>query len=273
MQLSASYADIPRRVVRKVRSQRRHVAAARMCCERNLMAISRRSPRVAQSRILAYHAVGTPYMGNNDLAPRRFRRQLESALEAGYEFVPASEIVDGRAPANSLAITFDDGIRSAATTAAPVLAELGIPWTLFVVSGWADGDARAWAGDIMMEWSEIERLASQGVRVGSHSVTHPNFSTIDAGQTAFELEESRRAIESRLGMDVEEFAIPFGQSRDWNEQAAKTAADVGYTHVYSQAEDSRFPGTIARTFITRWDNDRVFRSALSGVFAGWEEWY
>jgi peptidoglycan/xylan/chitin deacetylase (PgdA/CDA1 family) len=125
----------------------------------------------------------------------------------------------------------------------------------------------------MMDWREIEKLASQGVRIGSHSVTHPNFSDIDAAQTAFELEESRRAIESRLGLNVQDFAIPFGQSRDWNATAAKTAADAGYTHVYSQAEESRFPGTIARTFITRWDNDRVFRSALSGVFDNWEEWY
>jgi peptidoglycan/xylan/chitin deacetylase (PgdA/CDA1 family) len=273
MERSNIYVNFARRPLGKVRPRRHHLAAARMCCERNLMAITRRSPRAERSRILAYHAVGTPYMGNNDIAPERFRRQLESALEAGYKFVPASEIVDGRAPANSLAITFDDGIRSAATAAAPVLEELGIPWTLFVVSGWADGDARAWAGDIMMGWNEIESLAAKGVRIGSHSVTHPNFSSLDTGRTAFELEESRRAIESRLGIEVEEFAIPMGQSRDWSEHAAKAATDAGYTRVYSQAEDTRFPGTIARTFISRWDNDRVFRAALAGVFAGWEEWY
>jgi peptidoglycan/xylan/chitin deacetylase (PgdA/CDA1 family) len=244
-----------------------------MCCERNLMAIPRRAPSTAWPRILAYHAVGTPRVGNNDLAPQRFRRQLESALAAGFEFVPASEITQGNAPAKSLAITFDDGISSAATTAAPVLAGLGIPWTLFVVSGWADGNARDWAGDMLMGWGEIENLASQGVHIGSHSVTHPNFACLDSGQTVFELEESRRVIESRLGIDVDEFAIPFGQSRDWNERAAKAASDAGYTRVYSQAEDSRFPGTIARTFITRWDNDRVFGAALSGAFAAWEEWY
>jgi peptidoglycan/xylan/chitin deacetylase (PgdA/CDA1 family) len=237
------------------------------------MAISHRSPRVERPRILAYHAVGTPQLGNNDIAPERFRHHLESALQAGYKFVPASEIADGRAPVNSLAITFDDGIRSAATTAAPLLAELGIPWTLFVVSGWADGDASDWAGDMLMGWKEIECLVSRGVRIGSHSVTHPNFSRLDAEQTAFELEESRRVIESRLGIEVDEFAIPMGQFRDWSERAAKAAANAGYTRVYSQAEATRFPGTIARTFITRWDNGRVFRAALSGVFAGWEEWY
>src|SRR5262245_15833758 len=164
-------------------------------------------------------------MRNNDTNPERFRFHLESALGAGYKFVPASDIADGRAPAHSLAITFDDGISSAATTAAPVLAELGIPWTLFVVSGWADGDASSWAGDLLMGWKQIECLASTGVRIGSHSVTHPNFSRLDAGRTAFELEESRRVIESRLGIKVDEFAIPMGQSRDWNERAAKAALD------------------------------------------------
>jgi peptidoglycan/xylan/chitin deacetylase (PgdA/CDA1 family) len=237
------------------------------------MAVAKRSPRIERSRILAYHAVGTPYVGNNDLAPRRFREQLEFALDAGYTFVPASEIADGRAPAKSLAITFDDGIRSAATTAAPILAELGIPWTLFVVSGWADGDARDWAGDMLMGWKDIEGLASQGVHIGSHSVTHPNFSHIDSGRTAFELEESRRVIESRLGIEVDEFAIPMGQSRDWTACAANVAADAGYRRVYSQADAARFPGTVARTFITRWDNQRVFRAALGGTYARWEEWY
>jgi peptidoglycan/xylan/chitin deacetylase (PgdA/CDA1 family) len=270
---STGYVKLLRKPLGRVRPRRHHVAAARLCCERNFLALTRRTVRIQQPRILAYHSVGTPYMRDNDVAPQRFRRHLESALEAGYAFVPASEIIDGSAPHNSLAITFDDGIRTAATNAAPVLSELGIPWTLFVVSGWADGQARAWAGDIMMSWKEIESLAAQGVRIGSHSVTHPNFGELDAGRTAFELEQSRRAIESRLGIDVTDFAIPFGQSRDWTERAANAAVDAGYTHVYSQAEDTRFPGTIPRTFITRWDNDRVFHAALSGAFSGWEEWY
>lgn len=267
------YRHYVRRPLGKVRPRRHHLASARMCCERNVIALRHRPTRVGQPRILAYHSVGTPYMRDNDVAPRRFRRQLEAALDAGYTFVPASDIVDGHAPEKSLAITFDDGIRSAATAAAPVLAELGIPWTLFVVTGWADGDARDWAGDIMMGWDDIEHLASQGVRIGSHSVTHPNFGSLDSGLAEFELEESRRVIESRLGIQVDEFAIPFGQSNDWNEGAAKAAIDVGYTRVYAQAEDTRFPGTIARTFITRWDNDRVFRAALSSAFDRWEEWY
>src|SRR4051812_6257002 len=125
--------SLARRTLGKVRVHRHHLAAARMCCERNLMAIPRPAPSTEQPRILAYHAVGTPRVGNNDVAPKRFRRHLQSALAAGYQFVPASEIAQGHAPAKSLAITFDDGISSAATTAAPVLAELGIPWTLFVV--------------------------------------------------------------------------------------------------------------------------------------------
>ena len=38
-----------------------------------------------------------------------------------------------------LAITFDDGLKSVLTNAAPILAEYDVPWSLFVVSDWADG--------------------------------------------------------------------------------------------------------------------------------------
>jgi hypothetical protein len=36
--------------------------------------------------------------------------------------------------------------------------------------------------------------------------------------------------------------------------------------------ERRPPGTVPRTFITRFDNDRLFRAALGGAFDRWEEW-
>jgi peptidoglycan/xylan/chitin deacetylase (PgdA/CDA1 family) len=262
-----------KRMVRLTPLRRRHLVAARMCCERNLFARRGATGDRDRPRILAYHAVGTKEWGNNDVSPARFRRQLELALTAGYRFVPAGEIAGGRGTQRDLAITFDDGVRSAATVAAPVLKDLGIPWTLFVVSGWADGDADAPVRASLLGWREIEDLAGSGVSIGSHSVTHRNFAWLQPHEVHFELEESRRVIESRLGIRADEFAIPWGQSRDWTALAASAAADAGYTTVYSQAEETRLPGTLARTFITRWDNDRVFRGVLGGAFDRWEEWY
>jgi peptidoglycan/xylan/chitin deacetylase (PgdA/CDA1 family) len=261
-----------RRYVRATPLRRRHLASLRLRAERGLVPLLRRAGDVRRPRILAYHAVGTKSWGDNDLDPQRFREQLECALAAGHRFVPARDIARGAGQPGDLAVTFDDGVRSVADNAAPVLAELGIPWTLFVVSGWAAGGAGAWADGVLLDWRSIETLAAGGVTIGSHSVTHKNMAGLPPDEVRYELAESRRQIEGRLGIVVDEFAIPMGQARDWSAFAAAAAAEAGYTTVYAQAERRRFPGTVPRTFITRWDSVRVFRAVLAGAFDDWEEW-
>ena len=244
-----------------------------MCCERSLIAALPRSPQQPRSRILCYHSVGTPEWGVNDVPPDRFRRQIELALREGYQFVPAGILAREGAAGDSrrLAITFDDGLRSVAANAAPILQEYGIPWTLFVVSDWAEG-RHSFGDDIMLGWGEIERLAVAGATIGSHSVTHPNFGLLDAPTASHELEASRETIRQRTGIDAKEFAIPFGQSKNWTDIAAQAASVAGYETVYAQSEQRRASGTAPRTFVTRFDGDRVFRASLEGAFDRWEEW-
>jgi peptidoglycan/xylan/chitin deacetylase (PgdA/CDA1 family) len=242
-----------------------------MGCERHLLATLGRRSAELRSRILCYHSVGTPQWGVNDVSPAQFRRHIELALAAGYRFVAADEIARTGGQPGELAITFDDGLTSVATNAAPILAEYGIPWTLFVVANWADG--RHDFGDgLLLGWREIEKLAAQGATIGSHSMTHPNFGQVSAEQTHHELGMSRWVIEARLGIAPTTFAIPFGQSKNWRDDSAAAARDAGYTQVYAQAEETRPNGTIPRTFVTGWDDARIFRAALGGAFDRWEEW-
>ncbi len=224
-----------------------------------------------RGRILGYHSVGTPAWGVNDVSPARFRHDLEVALAAGYRFVPADEIARTGGQPNALAITFDDGLTSVATNAAPILAETGVPWTLFVVSDWADGK-HGFGDGVLLGWREIERLAARGVSVGSHSVSHRNFRTISPDAARHELFESRRVIEARIGIRTSAFAIPMGRARDWTPEAHAAACEAGYETIYANAENRRAPGTVPRTFISRFDDDRIFRAALRGSFDGWEEW-
>lgn len=261
-----------KRVLRAAGLRRSRAAAVRMCCERNVMTALHRRNAAPRSRILCYHSVGTPEWGNNDVSPRRFREQLESALHLGYRFVPASIIANGAGAPKDLAVTFDDGVRSVATNAAPILRELGIPWTLFVVTAWADGHA-PFHPEQLLGWREVERLANDGATIASHSVTHPNFGRLAPDSVVQELEASRRTLESRLGILTAEFAIPMGQSADWTQHAMDAATSAGYTTVYAQSEERRAPGTVARTFVTRWDRPAIFRAALGGAFDRWEEWY
>jgi peptidoglycan/xylan/chitin deacetylase (PgdA/CDA1 family) len=221
--------------------------------------------------VLCYHSVGTPEWGVNDVSPERFRRQLELALRAGFEFVPLANIVDGTAPPNALAITFDDGLKSVAANASPVLEEFAIPYTLFVVSGWADG-LGPWDPDLLMTWGDVEQALRGGAEVGSHSVTHPDFRWLPRDDAAYEITVSREVITSRLGVAPTAFAIPYGQASNWSETCQAQALASGYTTVFAQSHARRAHGTLPRTFITRWDSDRVFKAALAGKFDRWDEW-
>jgi peptidoglycan/xylan/chitin deacetylase (PgdA/CDA1 family) len=250
--------------------RRQAVAWARMCCERNSLALFGR-PAGSRARILCYHSVGTPEWGVNDVSPHRFRRQVEFALRSGYRFVAAEQIATGLGQANDLAVTFDDGLRSVVTNAAPVLAEYGIPWTLFVVSDWADG-RHDFGDELMLGWDEVRRVAATGATIGSHSATHPNFGRLGLDQMRHELDHSQRTIASRTGVVPKQFAIPFGQSMNWSPDATRLAREAGYDMIFAQSERGRPSGTIARTFITRFDHQRIFSAALSGAFDAWEEW-
>ncbi len=259
-----------KRMARRAGVTRARVAAARMCCERNALAL--RAKHRVRARILCYHSVGTPAWGINDVAPRRFERQLRLALDEGWRFVPAAAIAEGTAGPGTLAITFDDGVSTVLTKAAPILREHCIPFSVFVVSEWSDGRHDFGDGTIL-GWRDIETLAAMGAEIGSHSLDHPNFRDLDGDAALEQLARSREVIAARTGIDARTFAIPFGQSGNWTEAAQRAARLAGYTTVYAQAEETRFQGTVPRTFVTRFDGDRVFRAALGGAFDRWEEWF
>jgi peptidoglycan/xylan/chitin deacetylase (PgdA/CDA1 family) len=251
--------------------RRASLASLRMFGERNLLALC--APKAAmRPRILCYHSVGTPEWGVNDVSPPQFRRHIEIALRSGRRFVPADQIARSGGQPGDLAITFDDGLATVATNAAPILAEYGIPWTLFVVADWAEG-RHPFGDGIVLGWRELENLAqTPGVTLGSHSVTHPRFSLLSRVQAARELGESRRILRERLGLPFDTFAIPLGQSGDWTQECGRQARAAGYEVVYAQAEDTRTPGTVPRTFVSRFDRDRIFAAAIGGAFDRWEEW-
>jgi peptidoglycan/xylan/chitin deacetylase (PgdA/CDA1 family) len=230
-------------------------------------AARRRAPR---PRILCYHGVGTVTWGVNDVSAERFRQQLELALSDGYRFVRAEDAVQQRS-VKTLAVTFDDGLASVARTAAPILRELAIPFTVFVVTDWASGK-HTFGDDTIMSWHELERLASAGATIGSHSISHPNFKRLSAAETSRQLDGSREAIAAHLRITPTAFAIPFGRSSDWTAVALELASAAGYTTIFAQSENACPSGTIPRTFVARGDHRSVFRAALEGALDDWEEW-
>jgi peptidoglycan/xylan/chitin deacetylase (PgdA/CDA1 family) len=252
---------------------------ARSCASRGRLTVERFGlaargggrPAAQRGRILAYHSIGTPSWGVNDVSPRRFEQHLTVAIDAGWTFAtPAQVLAEPEKPL--LAITFDDGIASVLHNAVPVLRHHGIPATMFVVTGWADGKHPN-GHRHLLDWSGVDELQRSGITIASHSVSHPDFGRLPAAEARRELEVSRDRLRRVLGVHVDEFAIPLGQSKNWTADAAAAATAAGYTRVYAQAVNTRPDGTVPRTFITRVDRPALFRAALGGAFDSWEEWY
>jgi peptidoglycan/xylan/chitin deacetylase (PgdA/CDA1 family) len=117
-----------------------------------------------------------------------------------------------------VALTFDDGMRSVYTHALPVLRDHAAPAHLFLATG-AVGGSNRWPsqpahapGFDMLGWDEIERLHGAGVRVESHTHSHPDLRGLDEERIAAECLEADRLIEARLGRRPQYFAYPYGYS-------------------------------------------------------------
>ena len=59
-------------------------------------------------------------------------------LSRDYEIVDLDQVLTGRLPRRALLITFDDGYRSVADVALPILARLGLPSVFFISAAYVD---------------------------------------------------------------------------------------------------------------------------------------
>ena len=81
----------------------------------------------------------------------------------------------------------------------------------------------------LMTWSDIAELQSSGrVEIGSHTLTHPVLSKESAEQSMFEIVESKRLIENKLGTEVASFCFPFGQHGDFSQRDVDLVKSCGY---------------------------------------------
>ncbi len=233
------------------------------------LAAAGEGPRVTGpcSRILTYHSVGNREHEMN-VTPDAFRAQMEWLAEHA-EVRPLTEAVEG---ARGVAITFDDGYRDNLTTAAPILADLGLTASVFIVSGRV-GMRLAHDRDIetgaLMTWEEILELESMGWAVGGHTLTHRRLAQLSADEQRMEIRECRRLLEDNLGHGIEGFAYPFGSELDFNQCTKTLVRDCGYSFALSNRYGVNVAGgdrwALRRIWIDRTDTQASFEAKVSGT--------
>jgi peptidoglycan/xylan/chitin deacetylase (PgdA/CDA1 family) len=76
-------------------------------------------------------------------------------------------------------------------------------------------------------------MRDAGMDIGAHSHTHPVLSRLPAEEQYWELAESRRILEQRLGCDVHSCAYPVGGRDAFDETTIRAAEDAGYRVAFS----------------------------------------
>ena len=178
--------------------------------------------------ILAYHSlddtgsvISTP--------PTVFRQQMRWLHDSGRQALSLAQYLKVRRgehqpPTNAVVLTFDDGFRSVAQWAAPVLKELGFSATLFIVAGRCGMD-NSWEGQpaniprlALLDWDEIASLAENAFEIGAHTLTHPSLLLCDSRRAQEEIVGCRQVLEQRLGTPVTSFAYPYGDATSRHRQ-------------------------------------------------------
>jgi peptidoglycan/xylan/chitin deacetylase (PgdA/CDA1 family) len=215
-------------------------------------------------RILGYHAVGAPLPGDPyglAVSPAAFARQMELVASGrfGRPVSLGAAALDG---SPEICVTFDDGYLDTLTNASPILARLGLPFSVCVTPGLLD------SGRPHLDWDELKALAKvPRCEIGAHGLTHARLDSLDDAALARELSESRRRLEEAIDAPVAVMTWPHGAASRRTVGAAKAAGFArAACSLYGTNEPSRDARLLKRVEITGFDDERDFTGKLSGLW-------
>lgn len=193
---------------------------------------------MADVLVLCYHAVSPTWDADVAVTPDKLERELFYLARCGWKAVTFTEAVLDPPGSRTLAVTFDDAFASVKRYAAPVLAALGWPATVFTPTAYASsGDLIGWAGlehwkvsphaDEMkpLSWDDLAQLEDTGWEIGSHTCTHPRLTKLGNKALEHELEQSRDDCSAHLQRTCKAIAYPYG---DADQRVASCAQRAGY---------------------------------------------
>lgn len=201
--------------------------------------------------ILMYHRIEeTADTSSNSRyfsSQHKFKQQMRALRYNGYTAVTLRQVWDywhdkGTLPAKPIVLTFDDGTSGIAENAGPVLKKYGWPGVLFpVVPNINDS-----GGSLSLTPGQVRRLIADGWELGSHSMSHPNMTTLSADRLQYETAESRRRLQEQFGVPVDFFCYPGGAHDAASEAAVEAAGYLGATTVVRGCADPATPYALDR---------------------------
>lgn len=217
--------------------------------------------------MLAYHAVSRQWRADLSVTPERLTAQLRLLIARGYRGATLHQAMSDPPTKKTVAVTFDDGFRSVATLALPILGRHGIPGTVFVPTDYIGTDEPMrwpgidqWYGGrheaelLPMTWADLAMLADAGWEVGSHTRSHPRLTQLDDASLEAELYGSRVTCERQLSQPCRTLAYPYG---DHDPRVVAMARAAGYEEACTLPEDFRTDDSLRTPRVGVYHRDSV----------------
>ncbi len=178
--------------------------------------------------ILVYHDLGNapasePYPGLY-MSYADFRQEMAWLHSQGYQAVTLDEVMSawyhhGTLPAKPVVITFDNGYPPQVTEAPRVMSRYGWPGVLNEIT---EGH---------LHNSQLQSVLKLGWEVDSHSLTHPDMTTLDATDLRAQLVDSRRFLQDAFHIPADSFCYP---SSKYNSAVIAAVRAAGYTNATTE---------------------------------------
>ena len=166
-------------------------------------------------------------------------------------------IKQGQSPAGTVPVlTFDDGLEDNFINAYPILKELGLKAYFFVIAGKIGTPE-------YMGWEQLKELSNAGMIIGSHGMTHRVLTNLNIDDLAFEIWESKKTIENKLGIPVKYFSVPKGY---YNKKITYAIKKAGYKKMFTSDLDKNKEFATGRIAVRAdWDEDYFKQVVTKGV--------
>lgn len=175
--------------------------------------------------ILMYHVIGRSKPGTPPkllrVSPEEFQSQVSALKRAGYHAVTQRQVWTawhhgGKLPRKPIVFSFDDGYRGQVTHALPILRRAGWAGVLNLTLD----NLRAMGGT-----RAVKRMIRAGWEVESHTLTHPNLTTLGAEDLRREVAGSRTRLRRLFKIPVSFFCYPGGK---YDDAVIAALQDAGY---------------------------------------------
>lgn len=171
---------------------------------------------ILASRIPALEYHDTEYNGGAtiQMTAEWFLAQMQWLSENGYKTLTGDELnqfvlANSRPPQKSCVLRFDLGLptyKSFHDIIIPALERYSFHGILFALTR----NMKDTCKDNFMCWGQLREWEQAGlIEVGSHGINHPDYRTASTPARLWDLRESKRVIESKLGHPISLFAWPY----------------------------------------------------------------